>query len=388
MTNSYRHILSIIFSCMLWIAGSSSANSMTAAAGSDTEQFVVVLDPGHGGKDYGAIGRITNEKTINLDVARRVRKLLKEHADIKTVMTRDNDTFISLQERADIANKAHGHLFISIHVNSVARKARNRNTIAGASVYTLGLHRSAENLDVAMRENAVISLEPDHTAKYMGFDPTSTESYIIFELNQNMHLGQSINFAQLVQDQLTSTASRQDRGVRQAGFWVLMATAMPAVLVELDFICNPQMERYLNSSKGKDQLALSIYKAICNYRGAAEKSTPEVTETTEKAYPDDNSIQSDKSDNSPKVSSEEVDSDSGSPISYKIQILASDKPLPKNSGQLKGYKNVTFYKEKGLYKYTIGSYSTFDEAQKAIKKYRGKFPQAFVIKWQDGHRVH
>lgn len=123
-------------------------------------RFVVVLDPGHGGKDFGAVGKITNEKTINLEVARRVRKMLGRHKDVKVVMTRDDDTFLSLQERANIANKAHGDLFVSIHVNSVDRRSKNRLTVAGASVYTLGLHRTAENLDVAKRENAVMALEP------------------------------------------------------------------------------------------------------------------------------------------------------------------------------------------------------------------------------------
>lgn len=386
MTKSYRHIIKYLLIGILMLIGTAPVNAAPNSAAAQDDKFVIVLDPGHGGKDYGAIGRITNEKTINLDVARRVKKLLGSHDDIKTVMTRDNDSFISLQERADIANKAHGDLFISIHVNSLARRARNRNTIAGASVYSLGLHRSSENLDVAMRENSVMSLEPDHTARYMGFDPTSTESYIIFELNQNKHMDQSITFAQMVQDQLTTTASRQDRGVRQAGFWVLMATAMPAVLVELDFICNPQMERYLNSSAGKNKLAMSIYKAICNYRGTDEQSPTSGNDT------DKSGEQAEETPQTPDRSLTEGDTadvvQSDTAITYKIQILANDKPLSTRSAQFKGCRNVTFYKEKGLYKYTVGSYDTFEEAQNNMKKYRKKFPQAFVIKWQGDHRVH
>ncbi|WP_290142192.1 N-acetylmuramoyl-L-alanine amidase family protein, partial [Muribaculum intestinale] len=178
--------------------------------------------------------------------ALRVRRLLDKYSGLKVVMTRSTDVFLSLQQRADVANKAHGDLFVSVHVNSVDKRSKNRNTVKGASVYTLGLHRSNANFEVAKRENSVIELEPDYSATYQGFDPNSTESYIIFELSQNKHLNQSIDFAQFAQQQLTSTAGRADRGVMQAGFWVLLASAMPAALVELDFICNPEVEKFLH----------------------------------------------------------------------------------------------------------------------------------------------
>ena len=166
------------------------------------KDFVVVIDPGHGGKDVGAVGVKANEKTINLGVALKLGDMIEEeYGDVKVVYTRDDDTFISLQDRAEIANKAHGDLFISIHTNSVDRRSKNRKTVHGAATYTLGLHRSDENLEVAKRENSVIELEDDYTAKYQGFDPNSTESYIIFELNQNKHLEQRVVFASYVQSQ-------------------------------------------------------------------------------------------------------------------------------------------------------------------------------------------
>ena len=162
----------------------------------DDDRFVLVLDPGHGGKDYGCVGKLTNEKTIVLDVARRLGKLVGDSLpEIKTGFTRDDDRYLTLQNRADIANPAGGDVFVSIHVNSLDRRNRNRASIHGASVYTLGLHRSDSNLGVAMRENSVMELEDDYTETYQGFDPNSSESYIIFELNQNQHINHSLTLA-------------------------------------------------------------------------------------------------------------------------------------------------------------------------------------------------
>lgn len=186
--------------------------------------------------------------------------------DVKVVYTRDGDYFKELQERAEIANKAHGDLFISIHTNSVDKKNKRRTTIKGAATYTLGLHRSAENLAVAKRENSVMMLEDDFSTTYCGFDPNSTESYIIFELSQNQHMEQSIDFASKVQAEMVTTAGRQDNGVRQAGFWVLAKTGMPAVLIELEFICNPTSEAFLASENGQTKFAKSIFNAFKSYK--------------------------------------------------------------------------------------------------------------------------
>lgn len=228
--------------------------------------FTIVIDPGHGGKDLGCSGKLANEKTIVLDVATRLGKILAdEHPEIKQVFTRKDDRFVSLNDRASIANKANADIFVSIHVNSVDRKTRGREAIHGASVYTLGLHRTEDNLEVAMRENAVIELEPDYSETYQGFEPGSSESYIIFELIQNSHLKQSIDLADGIQRQLVSTGSRADKGVRQSGFLVLRATSMPAVLVELDFICNPAAEKFLASADGRQTMARSIANAINDY---------------------------------------------------------------------------------------------------------------------------
>ncbi len=233
----------------------------------EARDFVLVIDPGHGGKDVGARGAKAYEKNINLAVAKLFgEKVKKECKDVKVVYTRDSDTFVSLKDRADIANKAGGDLFVSIHVNSVSPKSKKRRTIQGAEVYTLGLHKSEDNLAVAMRENSVMSLEADHSENYQGFDPESSESYIIFELSQSRHMDQSIEMAELVQQALVGGANRVDKGVKQAGFWVLWATSMPSILVELDFICNPTQEKYLASKAGQEALADAIFDGFMTYK--------------------------------------------------------------------------------------------------------------------------
>lgn len=231
-----------------------------------TSEFTVVIDAGHGGHDHGAVDNGATEKTINLGVAKKLASLVrKKLKDVKVVMTRDDDTFISLQERANIANRNKGNLFISIHTNSVDKSNPNRKTVAGTSVYALGPQKDANNLKVAQRENSVIELEDNYHVKYSGFDPSKDESYIIFEMAQKKNLGQSLKFADKAQKELVKTASRKDRGVKQAGFWVLWATSMPSVLVELDFICNPTQAKYLSSDNGQQELAQALFNALESY---------------------------------------------------------------------------------------------------------------------------
>lgn len=229
-------------------------------------EFTVVIDAGHGGHDTGAVDNNVREKDINLGVAKKLAAMIgKKMSDVKVVMTRDDDNFISLQERANIANRNRGNLFVSIHTNSVDKTNPNRRKVAGSSVYALGLHKDANNLKVAQRENSVIELESNYEQKYSGFDPKKDESYIIFEMAQKKNLGQSLKFANEAQKHLVSDAKRADRGVKQAGFWVLWATSMPAVLVELDFICNPESAKFMGSDKGQEQLASALYAAIESY---------------------------------------------------------------------------------------------------------------------------
>lgn len=358
------------------------ATLFCSAAAAAEKQFVLVLDPGHGGKDYGAIGEVTNEKSINLAVALQFGKLVEANMpEVKVVYTRNTDVFVSLNDRAKIANKAKGDLFVSIHVNSVDRKNRNRANVAGAEVFTLGLHKTEENLAIAKRENSVIALEADYSESYKGFDPNSVESYIIFELSQSIHLDQSIAFAGAAERQLVKNAGRIDKGVKQAGFWVLWATSMPAVLVELDFICNPRSEAFLNSKDGRNKLATSLYNAFAEYRG---KSTPSAQRPANNAtqQPQQHQAEADTA-SEPVTTTSDTDA-----ITYRIQIATNPTPLKAKAPELKGEQGVDSYYEKGLYKYTLGNYSSLDEARKNLPAIRKKFNQAFIIKMQGNQRIY
>lgn len=256
--------LLIIFTLLLIVPATTYA--------ANEKKFTVVIDAGHGGKDTGAIDNGVMEKNINLKVARQLESLIKKRLkNTNVVMTRDNDTYLTLQQRADKANKAQGDIFISIHTNSVDKKNKNRSTVEGSSVYTLGLHKDENNLEVAMRENSVIELEKDYEQKYSGFDPMRDESYIIFEMAQKKNLSQSIRFAENIEKELVKSG-RKDRGVHQAGFWVLWATSMPSVLIELDFICNPESAKYISSDKGAKELAEAIFNAVKQYESSWRKS--------------------------------------------------------------------------------------------------------------------
>lgn len=262
-------------------------------------KFTVVIDAGHGGKDTGAIDNGVREKDINIGVATQLAYMIeKKLKGVNVVMTRNNDTFISLQERADIANRNHADLFISIHTNSVDAKNPNRKTVAGSTVYALGLHKDENNLKVARRENSVIELEKDFKEKYSGFDPGKDESYIIFEMAQKKTLARSLKFADLAQKQLVGRADRKDRGVKQAGFWVLWATSMPAVLVELDFICNPTSAKYMDSAEGQRKMAEALFKAVeayvTNYKAISVQSG-KVTDKSTSIVSADNSNKQGKS---------------------------------------------------------------------------------------------
>lgn len=345
------------------------------------KDFVVVIDAGHGGHDYGAIGTKTNEKSINLGVALKLGDMIKKaHKDVKVVYTRDGDYFRELQERANIANKANADLFISIHTNSVDKRNRNRTTINGAATYTLGLHKSAANLEVAKRENSVIMLEDDYSERYSGFDPNSAESYIIFEMCQNKHLDQSIDFAGKVQKEMARTAGRKNNGVRQAGFLVLARTGMPAVLIELDFICNPVSEKFLASTAGQTKFARAICNAFNSYKLSYDHASGKPGVPVADAV-------NEEDEETPEADYDAEADASAAPVVYKIQFLATDKRLKAGAREFKGLKNVDFYEDGGLYKYTVGSYASRDKAQTELRKIRKIHSGAFIIETRDGVRI-
>ncbi len=381
----------IVVYIVLMVVSLMHAGCFHALAADDTP-FVVVIDPGHGGKDGGCEGKITNEKTIVLDVARRLNDLINDSLpEVKVVMTRADNRYITLQDRATIANKANGNLFISIHVNSVDKRNRNRQTIHGASVYTLGFHKSENNLSVAMRENSVMELEDDYNQVYQGFDPKSAESYIIFELNQNNHINQSIELANAIQHELITTAGRADKGVRQDGFWVLWATSMPSVLVELDYICNPEIEQFLAGDHGKDLLAQALFNAFSSYynRHCHDAHGPRVGKPVPAGVIAAANAGSDLAPGSKADSkkSKGKDTKGSAPLkgtTYHVQILSARKQIPAGDSEIRGVPDVNFFRDGKFYKYYSGIFSSRAEAKKHLATLQKRFPKAFVISLRDG----
>lgn len=370
--------------------------------------FTVVIDAGHGGKDPGARGTRVNEKEINLSVALKLGKLIEaKNDDVRVIYTRKTDRFVELDERANIANRNKADLFISIHTNAVKRGS----TVQGTETYTLGLARSNENLEVAMSENSAILLEDNYEQRYEGFDPNSTESYIIFEFMQNKHMEQSISLASEIQRSF-SACKRVDRGVRQAGFLVLRKTSMPSVLVELGYISNRQEEQFMRSAAGQDKLAEALYDAFSSYKknydrrkgtigGSAVAPSSRVVEPEEEVLavegpgiPPPGSeadilgkrSQQEKRKTTPSSSSS-VNRNTKGKVIYKVQFLTSDKKLPANSKMFKGYKNVDFYVEKGIYKYTYGETTDFDSIRKTRRTMVKDFKDAFIVAFKDGKKV-
>ena len=339
------------------------------------QKFTVVLDAGHGGKDPGAIGKKIKEKDINLEIVLKLGNLIKKnHPDVKVVYTRSKDVFVELSERAKIANRNKANLFISVHTNAAQSK-----TAKGTETYALGLAKTEENLEVAKRENSVILLEDDYSTKYEGFDPTSAESYIMFDFMQSMYLEQSINLASSVQEQFRTKAKRSDRGVRQGAFWVLRATSMPSILIEVGYISNAEEENYLALSSSRQKLAESIYEAFSHYKADwSRKQSGNISSSSEQ-----NNKQTDvMPDATPKEEGKIIKEDAKIEKEiedYRIQIMASDKIYKTSSSLFKGLSNIRYYRENNLYKYTYGSFKTKDEAIKQLPKIQKLFKGAFVV---------
>jgi len=334
----------------------------------EEHSYVVVIDPGHGGKDPGAVGKRGKEKDINLAVALLMGKQIQEnHPDVKVIYTRSKDILIGLDERANIANKANANLFISIHCN-----ASNNRQAKGAEVFTFGLSRTKENLEVAKRENSAILLEDNYRQKYEGFDPNSAESYIIFEFMQNKFVEQSVDFASLVQSELIRGARREDRGVKQAEYLVLRKSSMPRILIELDFISNASAEEFLMSQSGQKSLAQCIYNAFSKHKKEYDRKQGVPVLTA-------------KSQDTEKQK-EPVGTITPKGKIYKVQILTSSKQLKEKDPLLKGHK-ADYFQEKNLYKYTVGETFDWNEIQSLRKNLLKDFKDAFIITFENGVKV-
>ena len=369
------------------------------------KKFTLVIDAGHGGHDAGALGAFSKEKNINLNVALAFGRYVENNCpDVKVIYTRKTDVFIPLHTRADIANRNKADLFISVHTNAVPRG----KTVRGLETYTLGMHRAGTNLEVAKRENSVILIEKDYKQRYEGFDPNSSESYIMFEFMQDKNMAQSVELAKYVQKHACASANRLNKGVKQAGFLVLRETSMPSCLIELGFITTPDEEQFLNSKDGIDRLGYGIYKAFLDYKRRydgritvpyqadqkEEINIPSVvpqeekTETARKTVP----VNVQKEPATPPVKVEVVKEEQeqvetqDSTLVFKVQIMASTSRQKISKSKLDGLE-AKYYEEGGFYKYTVGESQDFDEIAKIRERLVGNFPEAFVIAFKGVQKV-
>lgn len=364
---------------------------LVAATGAGKKTFTLVIDPGHGGHDSGAVGAMSKEKNINLNVALAFGRLVETNCpDVNVIYTRKTDVFIPLGERANIANRNKADLFISVHTNALPKGRVAR----GFEVYTLGMHRAADNLAVAKRENSVISLEKDYRQRYQGFDPNSSESYIMFEFIQDRNMSKSVELAKYIQKEACASAGRNNKGVHQAGFLVLRATSMPSCLIELGFITTPDEERFLNSQDGINRLARGIYNAFAKYKNKHYTSSV-VPYVKEESLPEPDremmAAQTIESKTAENVipATEEVpakEDTAGMPV-FKVQILISNKPLSTNNSLFKGITGVESYVEDNYVKYTYGASTDLNKILRVRQHLLEKFPQAFVIAFKDGEKM-
>lgn len=394
----------------------------TAIFAAGKHKYTLVIDAGHGGKDAGACANRAMEKNINLSVALAFGRYVEQNCpDVRVIYTRKTDVFIPLHERAAIANRNKADVFVSIHTNSLPGK--KPKFISGMETYTMGMRRSDEKLSAAKRENEVILIEKDYRQHYSGYDPRSPESMMIFEIMNETNMAESVELARLIQQYTSKTAGRPNKGVRQDAFLVLRETSMPACLVELGYITTPAEAAYLTNKSNVDRMGRGIYQAFVTFknRKAGKPVPPLQVDEQEKVsnVPVDTNPQEKIQPSAPvtapqeapveviqetpveaeKVKPQTVESEKVKPQTvetekvignvpvFKVQLLVSSRPLKKNDAQLKGLKDVDSYKEGGLWKYTLGASTDYNEIYRLRKSVLDKFPQAFIIAFRNGEKI-
>ena len=339
---------------------SSSANGIN-----NEKNRVIVIDPGHGGRDPGALGSMSREKDITLAIALKTGEYIQQNIkNVTVIYTRKDDSYVDLYDRPKIANKANADLFISIHANWADSKK-----VVGAETYVMGHAKDQANLEVAMNENSVMLLEDDYSTKYEGFDPKSSESYIMFSLTQKVFQEQSTDLATKIQQQFRERVNRNDRDVKQAGFWVLYHTKMPSVLVETGFITSPEEEKYLNSKEGQDYLASSIFRACKDYFNEIDSKSSIASARN------DNSDQ--KTDTMANVRLRSSD------IYFMVQVTTSISRTEIKPENFSGLKDISEIQANDRFKYAAGSFEDYSEAVSYRKKIEAVYPDAFVIAVKD-----
>lgn len=374
--------------------------------------FVVVLDAGHGGHDPGNLGNGYMEKNIALNIVLKIGEELKKIPGIKVVYTRDDDSFVDLFLRGEIANKAGADLFVSVHCDSHTSNAH------GAGTFVLGLNANRQNFEIAKKENSVIYLEDNYEARYANYDINSPESVIGLTIMQEEFLDQSILLAKLIQENFTSQLKRNDRKVKQAGFIVLHQTFMPSVLVETGFLTNKEEGKYLNSGKGQVEMGTAIAKAIINYKnsipdaetvisnGTAANKPEEIIQEVKKTDPDMPKKESlpevrknvEAAEPVSKESKEEVEKSTADSetrmlvskggIIFKVQIMASARNLPLNSAEFNGLNKISKEPINNLYRYLYGETDTYMGAKllKSNADMKG-FTTSYIVAYKEGKRI-
>lgn len=372
-------------------------------------RFTLVIDPGHGGKDAGACANGAKEKNINLSVALAFGRYVERNCpDVRVIYTRKTDVFIPLRQRADIANKNKADVFISVHTNALPGKRPKH--VSGLETYTMGIRRSDEKLSAAKRENEVILLESDYRQHYAGYDPRSPESMMVFEVMNEQNMLKSVELGQLIQRNVCSTARRPNHGVKQDAFLVLRETSMPACLVELGYVTTPSEAAYLTNRKNVEALGLGLYQAFVAYKrqqtgtGAPavvsqqlpeEPTAPSMPEKpVQVVAPVETNMLAESEEQKDTVkpvqpeTTVDVDAqtDTAEPV-FKVQIFTSSKKLHRSDVRLKGHKNVDCYHEGGLWKYTVGASTDYNEISRLRKQLASDFPQAFVIAFKGDEKI-
>ena len=391
MKNSQQHIFRQVLLVIMFVL-----NPFFILWGSADEKNLglrtVCIDAGHGGKDPGCIskdGSKTKEKNITLSIAGYLAKSIRgAYPEIKVVMTRSDDRFIELGERAGIANRNGADLFISIHVNSVdSRGNRGWASVKGFSIHTLGQSRTGKdlfsfNMEVCKRENSVILLEDDYTTKYQGFNPSEPESYIFFNLMQNANLGHSLDFAEEIDKQMKKGPIKNSRGLSQDPFYVLWKTTMPAVLIEVGFITNTSDLAVMKTEEGRKAIANRIFQAFTLFK---KKYDASLNVNSNEILPSDEKVMDvDGKDNLPAQSNNStIVASNVEGIKYGTQIFATGKKLPANDKVFKGYTSIIIKGTK-IYKYIIGVSDNIDEAKRQNKTIKKIFPESFLVVIENG----
>lgn len=414
--------------------------TMASAAG----KFVLVIDAGHGGKDAGCVGKVSKEKTLTLRYALAFGKIVERNCpDVKVIYTRTSDRFLELWQRAEIANKNKADLFVSVHINAVAKGS----SVHGYQTYALGRGETTgkkgiqENLEVAKRENSVIYMEKDYQQRYQGFD-NSPESNIMFEFIQDKNMERSVELARLFQKSICAATGRLDKGAHQNNLAVLRLTSMPACLMELGFISNPDEELFMNAESSTDRYARGFLKAFISYKNKyfdglnvpyrpqdiketqlaqvvpdeykekerqkqqqaaaaqkrsqtttqpkqAESKQPQPTQPKQAATPlptGEGQGVGHPSEGKEKVLSSD-DQEAGLPV-FKIQILTGRQKLKTTDRQFKGLADVDCFEEAGMYKYTVGASSDYNAIARQRREILDKFPEAFIIAFKNGQKMN